>query len=178
MCPSPLAALSALSRRGPLADLAVADREAPLNPLPRAARERVEGPMAGTMEARHVSVTIERSPAEVYDFASDPANLPLWARGLSGSIVRSATGDWVADSPTGKVRVRMAPRNTFGVLDHDVVLESGRSFHVPLRVVPNGTGSEVVFTLLRQPGTTDAQLAADLAAVERDLAALKRLLER
>lgn len=42
----------------------------------------------------------------------------------------------------------------------------------------NLDGSEVVFTLLRAPGTTDAQHAADVAAVERDLQALKRLLER
>jgi hypothetical protein len=32
-------------------------------------------------------------------------------------------------------------------LDHDVTLPSGETLSNPMRVVPNGTGSEVVFTL-------------------------------
>lgn len=131
-----------------------------------------------TRPARHVSVSIDRPPAEVYAFASDPSRLPLWARGLSGSIARVG-GEWVAESPMGKVKVRFAAPNSLGVLDHDVVLlATGDTFHNPMRVVANGDGSEVVFTLLRAPGVTDAQLEADAGAVARDLGALKRLLER
>jgi hypothetical protein len=132
--------------------------------------------MTGLMEVRHLTVSIDRPPAEVYAFASDPANLPRWARGLSGSIARVG-GEWVADSPMGKVKVRFAPPNAFGVLDHDVVLESGESVHNPLRVVPNGAGSEVVFTLVRRPGVSDAEWAADADAVQRDLGALRRVME-
>lgn len=130
-----------------------------------------------TREVRHIGVSIERPPADVYGFASNPANLPLWAKGLSGSIA-SVGGEWLADSPLGKVKVRFAAPNALGVLDHDVVLENGATFHNPMRVVSNGDGSEVVFTLLRPPGTSDAQFAADADAVERDLRALKALLER
>lgn len=132
--------------------------------------------MSRLREVRHVSVSIDRPPAEVHAFASDPANLPRWARGLSGSIARVG-GEWVADSPMGKVKVRFAPPNAFGVLDHDVVLESGESVHNPMRVVPNGGGSEVVFTLVRRPGVSDAEWVADADAVTRDLGALKRVLE-
>jgi uncharacterized protein YndB with AHSA1/START domain len=32
---------------------------------------------------RHISVYIARRPAEVYEFASDPMNLPRWAAGLA-----------------------------------------------------------------------------------------------
>jgi uncharacterized protein YndB with AHSA1/START domain len=42
-----------------------------------------------TFIAKHISVSIERSAAEVYEFASNPENLPKWAGGLSGSIKRS-----------------------------------------------------------------------------------------
>ncbi len=61
---------------------------------------------------------------------------------------------WIADGPLGRVKVRCVERNDFGVLDHDVVLESGVTIHNPIRVVPNGAGSEVTFTLLRQPGVS------------------------
>ncbi len=126
---------------------------------------------------RHVSISIERSPADVYAFAADPANLPQWARGLSAGIER-AGDDWIADSPMGKVKVRFVERNAFGVLDHEVVLPSGESVYNPLRVIPNGGGSEVVFTLFRRPGVSDDAFAADADAVAADLVALKKLLEQ
>jgi hypothetical protein len=127
-------------------------------------------------EARHVGVTIRRSPADVHAFAADPRNLPRWAKGLSGSI-REAGGEWIAESPMGTVRIRFAPRNDLGVLDHDVTLASGESFHNPMRVLANGEGSEVVFTLYRRPGVTDEAFAADERAIAADLATLRWLLE-
>src|SRR5215831_1381816 len=129
-------------------------------------------------EVQHISVYIARRPAEVYEFASDPRNLPRWAAGLARSEVRRDGDQWVADAPFGKVRVRFEQLNPFGVMDHDVTLESGVIIHNPMRVVPNGEGSEFVFTLIRQPGMSDEEFARDRAAVERDLHALKTRLER
>ena len=126
----------------------------------------------------HVSVYIARGLADVYEFVSDPRNLPRWAAGLARSEVRKDGDEWVADAPMGKVRVRFAPRNSFGVVDHDVQLESGVTVHNPMRVVPNGEGSELVFTLIRRPEMSDEQFATDRAAVARDLTTLKGLLER
>jgi hypothetical protein len=80
--------------------------------------------------------------------------------------------------PDGRsIRIRFSPPNEFGVIDHTVVLDGSETRNA-MRVVPNGTGAEVAFTLLRMPGTTDAAFAGDAAAVERDLKALKALLER
>jgi hypothetical protein len=47
-----------------------------------------------------------------------------------------------------------------------------------MRVLPNGGGSEFVFTLIRRPGVSDAEFAKERAAIENDLKALKALLER
>jgi hypothetical protein len=129
-------------------------------------------------DVQHIGVSIARRPAEVYEFASDPRNLPRWAAGLARSEMRRDGDAWVADAPFGKVRVRFVERNSFGVMDHDVTLESGVTIHNPMRVVPNGEGSEFVFTLIRQPRMSDRQFAEDKAAVENDLKALKSLLER
>jgi uncharacterized protein YndB with AHSA1/START domain len=103
-------------------------------------------------DVHHISIYIARRPTEVYEFASDPRNLPRWAAGLARSEVRKEGDEWVADAPFGKVRVRFVERNSFGVMDHDVKLESGVTVNNPVRVVPNGEGSEFVFTLIRQPG--------------------------
>jgi hypothetical protein len=129
-------------------------------------------------EVRHISVSIARRPAEVYAFAADPRNLPRWASGLARSTVTRDGDGWVADSPMGKIQVRFAERNEFGVLDHDVRLESGVTVHNPMRVVANGEGSEFTFTLIRRAGMSDAEFAVDAAAVERDLRTLRDLLER
>jgi uncharacterized protein YndB with AHSA1/START domain len=129
-------------------------------------------------DVQHVSVYIARRPADVYEFASDPRNVPHWAAGLARSAVRRDGDEWIADAPFGQVRVRFVPRNSVGVLDHDVTLESGVTIHNPMRVVANGEGSEFVFTLIRQPGMSDGQFAKDKAAVENDLKTLKDLLER
>jgi uncharacterized protein YndB with AHSA1/START domain len=129
-----------------------------------------------TFASRHISIAIRRPPDDVYAFVVNPENLPRWAKGLSGSI-REIDGEWVADSPMGKVKVRFAPRNPFGVLDHDVVLESGITVRNPMRVVANGDGSELSFTLFKRPEMTEAEFTADAGAVARDLAALKALLE-
>ncbi|MCA1689266.1 MAG: SRPBCC family protein [Actinobacteria bacterium] len=127
--------------------------------------------------SRHVSASIDRSAAEVYDFASRPANLPLWAAGLAGTV-ELVDGQWVGDSPMGRVTIAFAPKNELGVLDHEVGLPSGETVYNPMRVIPDGSsGCEVVFTLRRRVGMTDADLDRDADAVAADLAALKRLLD-
>ncbi|WP_210480629.1 SRPBCC family protein [Naasia sp. SYSU D00948] len=127
-------------------------------------------------ETRHLGVRIQRDAADVYAFCAEPANLPRWAAGLSGSIAQ-VDGRWLADSPMGRVEVEFAPRNPFGVLDHLVRLPGGDTVENPMRVLRDGEGAEVVFTLRRRDGVTEEEFEADADAVLADLEALKRLLE-
>ena len=129
-----------------------------------------------TYPSRTIGIAIERPPGDVYEFASQPENLPKWAAGLGTSGERSGD-EWVAQTNLGTIRVRFVARNDFGVLDHIVTLPDGQEIYNPMRVAPNGTGSELSFTLYRLPGVADAQYEADAAQVRRDLETLKRLLE-
>ena len=72
--------------------------------------------------------------------------------GWAGSAVEARGDHWVADAPFGRVRIRFAARNRLGVMDHDGELTSGAVVHNPMRVVPNGEGSELVLTLICRPG--------------------------
>jgi hypothetical protein len=130
-----------------------------------------------TFPSKHISIAIDRAPKDVSAFASNPENLPKWAAGLSSGI-RKSGNTWIADSPMGEVTVELTGPNTFGVLDHDVILPSGQRVHVPMRVLVNDDGSEVVLTLYRLPGMSDQDFERDANMVERDLRTLKMLLEK
>ncbi|NTF42200.1 SRPBCC family protein [Rhizobium rhizogenes] len=129
-----------------------------------------------TMPAKIVHIPIERDWREVYDFASRPQNMPYWASGLASGLKQEGD-DWIAEGILGTARVRFAPQNDFGVIDHVVTLEAGLKVYNALRIVPNGDGCEVMFTLLRLPGMTEEQFASDSAHVLRDLTTLKDLME-
>jgi len=133
--------------------------------------------MSTMYQVRHISVSINRPPNEVYALVSNPENLPKWATGLGGSI-KNVHGEWIADAPMGQVKVKFADENQFGIVDHEIVLESGIKVYNPMRVIANGEGSEVFFTLIRQPEMSDEKFAQDAKWVEKDLGILKGLLEK
>ncbi|HEY6207983.1 MAG TPA: SRPBCC family protein [Gemmatimonadales bacterium] len=134
--------------------------------------------MNGLLEIRNLSVSIHRPPQDVYAFITNGANVPRWAAGL-GTTMRRVDGEWLAEGgPVGSVRVRFAPPNDLGVADHHVVLGTGVAVHNPIRVVPNGTGSTVTFTLMRQPGVSARQFNQDAKTVQKDLETLRALLEQ
>lgn len=130
-----------------------------------------------TLKANNISVSINRPATQVYDFASNPKNLPTWASGLSGSI-KKVEDTWIAEAPMGRVVIKFADTNVFGVLDHNVILPSGVSVYNPMRVVPNGDGSEIIFTLFCQADTSEDKFQEDAEWVKKDLEKLKMLLER
>jgi hypothetical protein len=133
--------------------------------------------MAGMpSESKHISVWIDRPAADVYEYASDPANLPRWAPGL-GSSVENVDGQWFVETPAGRAGFAFAERNTYGVLDHEVTLPSGEVFYNPMRVVPHGDGCEVVFSLRRLPDISDEDFARDAGLVQADLNRLKQVVE-
>jgi hypothetical protein len=127
-------------------------------------------------ESKQISEWIDRRAADVYEYASDPANLPHWAPGL-GTSVENVDGQWFVETGSGRVGLAFVERNTFGVLDHEVTLPSGEVIYNPMRVVPPGDGCEVVFSLRRLPDMSDEDFARDAGLVQADLTRLKHVLE-
>ena len=125
--------------------------------------------------SRIVSVPIACPPGAAYDFLSNPENLPRWAPGFCLAAERTGDG-WVVTTPQGPMTVRFAERNGFGVLDHTVRMEDGTEFYNPMRVIPNGSGCELAFTLFQTPGMSDEQFDGDAGLVEGDLLRAKAIL--
>ena len=135
------------------------------------------GTQTVTVESRTITVRIDRPFDKVYEFLVDPANWNQWASGLGKNIRRSQDG-WIADSDGGVARVQFTPQNSFGVVDHTVIRPSGQRVYIPMRLIANSSGCELLFTLFREPNMSDARFASDAGFVERDLNGLKRLLEK
>lgn len=132
--------------------------------------------MSTLPKSRTLSVSIGCRSEQVYAYVSNPENMPAWATAFVRSV-RRVGSDWIVETADGPLGIRFVPRNEFGVLDHAVRLASGTEIINPMRVVPNGAGSEVLFTLFQLPGMSDDQFAADAGMVERDLRTLKSVLE-
>ncbi|MBX9471505.1 SRPBCC family protein [Microcella sp.] len=113
------------------------------------------------MFSRDIRQRVDLTVAQVMAVAADLERMPEWASGLSSNA-----------------QVEFSIDVERGILDHEVTLPDGSVVPVRLRVEPRGTGSEIVFTLVRQPGMTDDQWRADADAVAADLRRLAALCEK
>ena len=129
-----------------------------------------------SLKSKTLTVSINCGPKKVYQFVSNLENMPKWAKTFCRSIKKS-NGEWIIETPQGSMGIRIAPKNEFGILDHTVIPAPGVEVFVPMRVVPNASGSEVVFTLFQQSGMSDEDFARDQGMVEQDLATLKQVME-
>ncbi len=130
-------------------------------------------------EIKVVSTTVAAPTRQVYEFACRRENLHRWASGLASADVEQEGDHWVVTgSPMGRIEIRMAPRNDFGVLDHDVTTPDGVTTLNALRVTPVDEGCALSFVVLRQAGASDEDLERDAAHVLKDLKTLKGLMER
>jgi hypothetical protein len=127
------------------------------------------------LETRTISISINRNWNDVYEAIWRPESFPKWASGLSKSSLAKYGEVWKAEGPEGPITIRFTDHNVFGVMDHYVNVGIGSQIHIPLRIIPNGEGAEVLLTLFRQPGMSDAKFEADAQWVERDLLSLKAL---
>jgi hypothetical protein len=130
-----------------------------------------------TAESRTITVRIDRPFDEVYGFLADPGDWNQWAFGL-GRNIRRAKGGWIADSDGGTSTVLFTPRNHYGIVDHTVIRPSGQRVYVPMRLIVNDGGCELLFTLFREPDMSDTRFNSDAGFVQRDLNGLKTLLEK
>jgi hypothetical protein len=130
------------------------------------------------LECITIGISIDRDWRDLYEAIWRPEAFPTWASGLSNASLVRQGEIWTGQSPEGLIQIRFTDRNEFRVMDHWVDLGGGRVVYVPLRILANGSGAEVLLTLFRQPDMSDAKFAQDQDWVRRDLLALKALAER
>ncbi len=129
------------------------------------------------MKAHTETITIQTEWKKVFDFMANPANLPKWAvvfcRGL-----RSEGSEWIVTTPDGEMKIRYNADAKRGIIDMYVSSEPGVESPAFTRVVPNGQGSEYIFTLFQPPGIPDEAFAGQIKGLKQEFGVLKDLMEK
>lgn len=128
------------------------------------------------MRSSTLSITIQRPPASVLSYVSDPANLPRWSPSFCLSI-HFEHGKWMAQTPTGPVQVRIATHRQLGIADQFLSPAPGLELMIPMRVVPNGADTEFIFTLFQPDQITEAEYQQEIDLASQELQLLKQILE-
>jgi carbon monoxide dehydrogenase subunit G len=123
-----------------------------------------------------VHISILAAPKSVVAFLTDMENWKTWAPWVR-SVTRQSDGSWSLDTTDGAMTVQFVEPNSFGILDHCVTLASGMTVHNAMRVVPNGSGSELEMLVMQSPEMSTEQFDQDLQAVTDDFARLKTAAE-
>jgi hypothetical protein len=123
-----------------------------------------------------VHISILATPKSVIAFLTDMDNWKTWAPWVR-SVRRLSEGSWSLDTKDGAMMVRFVEPNSLGVLDHQVTVAAGMTVLNAMRVVPNGSGSELVMVVTQSPQMSSEQFEQDVQAVTDDFARLKTAAE-
>jgi hypothetical protein len=131
-----------------------------------------------TLQTHTVTVTIDAPLVKVAADLADPTTHPAWATEFyAGPVHPAGGGEFTAPVPMlgGEVRHRIDADIARGILDL-YYAPPGAPYGppIPVRLVPNVDGTDVLWTLARFPGVSDQAWQQGLASMARELQALKR----
>src|SRR3954447_2835914 len=96
------------------------------------------------------SITIAAPPEAVLDFLADVTSLPRWAPNFARAV-RPENGHWMVDTGDGELAIELRVSRALGTVD---ILRPGDARRGAfMRVLPNGDGSEYLFTQVFPEGT-------------------------
>lgn len=129
-----------------------------------------------TYQVKNIHVSINKPAKEVYQYAANPENFPKWVAFIKS--IKKEGNFWMGNSDLGNIKIKWAPENEWGILDHYVTLPNGETVFNPMRIISNNKGSELIFTLFWMPGRSEKEFSEDAQAVAADLNKLKEIMEQ
>jgi hypothetical protein len=126
----------------------------------------------GRAETR--SISIAAAPEAVVALVGDARRLPDWAPAFASSVAPEG-GAWRIGTGEGSFTIVVEVSTEGGTVD--LLSTADRRRGAFLRAVPNGGGSELLFTLLFPDGTDPAAVDAQMATVDGELASVRSLCE-
>ena len=133
-------------------------------------------PEMNVYRAEIIHVSILARPEQVVGFLADVNNWRSWAPWIR-TVGKSSARDWTLETDAGTMKMRFVEANSLGVLDHTVTLASGVRVDNSMRVLANGSGSELLMVVLQKPPASSDEFDRDVQAVRDDFARIKKVLE-
>jgi len=106
------------------------------------------------------SIAITASPDFVLDVGGDPDNLPRWGPRFAPAV-RPANDLWVISRDGEEFNIRVRVDREHGTVDLLAADQPTRGAFT--RVIPNGQGSEYLFTLFFLDGTDETAVCDQMA---------------
>lgn len=116
-----------------------------------------------------LSLSITRHWLDLYETIWKPEYFPKWVSQLGEAPLQAEGSYWKAKGPDGTLKVRFSEHNTYGVMDYWIDNGFGKEIYMPMRIVPNQEGAQVLLTHFRQPLTSDEKFQQELALLEQNL---------
>ena len=123
------------------------------------------------------SVDIQAPLGRVFDFLANPLNWPQYAVVNLRTVSPGQDGWCNAVTAFGEGQIKVSPVEEWGILDH-VWQDPQATWKVYSRVVPNGGGTTVMFTLFQPAIMDDAQFDHAMSQMDIEMAELKMIMER
>ena len=120
------------------------------------------------------SIAIDAPPRAVVELLADGARLPEWAPGFAPEV-QAEDDHWLVGSGDGRFKIRIRSSVELGTVD--ILAAADERSGAFGRVIPNGDGSEFLFSLQFPPGTERGAIEAQMAVVEGELEAVRALAE-
>jgi hypothetical protein len=120
------------------------------------------------------SISIAADPANVLAFLAEPQNLPRWAPAFARSVTERDS-QLLVDTGQGELAISLSVSRERGTVD--VLSAAEPRMGAFSRVLPNGDGSEYLFTLLFAPDADETAVEAQMAVVDQELEAVRALCE-
>jgi hypothetical protein len=124
------------------------------------------------MRTHTSSIFIAAPAVDVHALVADLDQLPRWAVGFARAIERDADGHVVTLTGGGRVRIAVVADRETGTADFHM---NGAPAYT--RTVPVDGGCVHAFTMIAEPGETDAVFDAKIDALGHELTVLKAIAE-
>ena len=88
----------------------------------------------------------------------------------------NSDGWWYFIGPYGKSKVKFNQNKSLGILDHEYVDEES-SWNTSMRIIPNGSFSEIIITLKKPEQLTNFQFDQRVEKISELATSMKKILE-
>jgi cold-inducible RNA-binding protein len=129
--------------------------------------------MKNTHVAKTLTASLPGNPQTIFAFIADSENLSSWFSSFCRSL-RRENGSLLVESPRGAVPVRFVRNDHSLVLDIVVQPAEGIELTHAIRLLSNGEGAEMVWTLVKPLGLLDSVFHEQLRWAGSALNALRK----